>query len=54
MEDIIAPSEAWCILQGERPCRVRPSQPPVSSLAPGAELGDPRRTIQVKRRQRTL
>jgi len=28
-----APSEAWCFLQGESPCRVRFSQPPVSSVA---------------------
>ena len=27
-----APSEAWCLLQGERPCRVRRSQPPVPSV----------------------
>jgi len=32
-----APSEAWCILQGESPCRVRVSHPPVSSVAPVAE-----------------
>ncbi len=30
---VSAPSEAWCILQGESPCRVRSSQPPVSSVA---------------------
>ena len=28
-----APSEAWCFLQGESPCRVRFSQPPVLSVA---------------------
>ncbi len=33
-----APSEAWCILQGERPCRERINYPPVSSVAPTAEL----------------
>ena len=27
-----APSEAWCLLQGESPCRVRNSQPPVPSV----------------------
>jgi len=31
------PSEAWCILQGESPCRERSSQPPVSSVASVAE-----------------
>ena len=30
---VSAPSEAWCFLQGERPCRARFSQPPVSSVA---------------------
>ncbi len=34
---VIAPSEAWRILQGESPCRERVSHPPVSSLAPVAE-----------------
>src|SRR6266508_2206833 len=28
-----APSEAWCFLQGERPCRIRPNQPIVPSVA---------------------
>jgi type I restriction enzyme, S subunit len=28
-----APSEAWCFLQGESPCRARFSQPPVLSVA---------------------
>jgi len=32
-----APSEAWCVLQGASPCRVRFNQPPVSSVAPVAE-----------------
>jgi len=27
-----APSEAWCLLQGESPCRARNSQPPVPSV----------------------
>jgi hypothetical protein len=36
--DARAPSEAWCILQGERPCRGRTNHPPVSSVAPTAEL----------------
>ena len=31
--------EAWRFLQGESPWRVRPSQPPVSSLASSAEWG---------------
>ncbi|MBN1364839.1 MAG: hypothetical protein JW976_08545, partial [Syntrophaceae bacterium] len=31
--DAGAPSAAWCIFQGESPCRVRLSQPPVSSVA---------------------
>jgi len=35
--DVRAPSEAWCILQGERPCRERTNHPPVSSVAPVAE-----------------
>ena len=30
---VSAPSEAWCILQGESPCRARVSHPPVSSVA---------------------
>ena len=28
-----APSEAWRFLQGERPCRIRPNQPIVPSVA---------------------
>jgi len=28
-----APSAAWCFLQGASPCLVRPSQPPVPSVA---------------------
>ena len=32
-DSVCAPSEAWCFLQGESPCRVRFSQPPVSSVA---------------------
>jgi putative transposase len=34
---VSAPSEAWCILQGESPCWVRVSHPPVSSVAPVEE-----------------
>jgi len=34
---VIAPSEAWSILQGASPCRVRVSHPPVLSVAPEAE-----------------
>jgi len=32
-----APSEAWCVLQGASPCRVRASHPPVASVASVAE-----------------
>ena len=34
---VIAPREAWRILQGESPCWGRASHPPVSSLASVAE-----------------
>jgi hypothetical protein len=34
---VIAPRQAWRLLQGESPCRVRVSHPPVSSLASMAE-----------------
>jgi hypothetical protein len=34
---VLAPRKAWRLLQGERPCRVRASHPPVSSLASMAE-----------------
>ena len=34
---VSATSEAWSILQGVSPCRVRPNQPPVSSVAFVAE-----------------
>ncbi len=54
MQVVSAPSEAWCILQGESPCRVRISHPPVSSVAPVAETCDVRRTKQVKRTQRIM
>jgi len=30
---VLAPRKAWHLLQGESPCRVRASHPPVSSLA---------------------
>lgn len=30
---VSAPSEAWRFLQGERPCRTRPNQPFVPSVA---------------------
>ena len=30
---VSAPSEVWCFLQGERPCRTRPNQPFVPSVA---------------------
>ena len=51
---VSAPSEAWCILQGESPCRVRVSHPPVSSVAPVAETRLASRTKQVKRTQRIM
>ena len=51
---VSAPSEAWCILQGESPCRVRISHPPVSSVAPVAETRFASRTKQVKRTQRIM
>jgi len=37
---VSATSEAWRILQGESPCRVRVSHSPVSSLARCAEIVD--------------
>ncbi len=37
MSGVRVSSEAWCILQGGSPCRVRSSQPPVSSVASVAE-----------------
>ena len=52
---VIAPRKAWRLLPGESPCRVRASQPPVSSLASMAESwGSTRRTRWAKRRQRIL
>ena len=41
---VSAPSEAWCILQGASPCRVRVSRPPVSSVAPVAEQATANKT----------
>ena len=38
--NVSAPSEAWCTLQGESPCRVRANHPPVSSVALVAEFED--------------
>jgi len=35
---VSAPSEVWCILQGESPRRVRLSQLPVLSVVPVAEF----------------
>jgi len=35
---VSAPSEAWCILRGARPRRVRDSHPPVLSVASVAEF----------------
>ena len=37
MRGVSAPGEAWCVLQGVSPCRVRASHPPVSSVASMAE-----------------
>jgi len=37
-QSISTPREAWCILQGESPCRVRINHPLVSSVASVAEL----------------
>jgi hypothetical protein len=50
---VIALGKARRILQGESPCRVRASHPPVSRLAAEAEPRE-RRTRQAKRRQRIL
>jgi hypothetical protein len=36
---VITPRQAWRLLQGESPCRVRASHPPVSRLASMAESG---------------
>jgi hypothetical protein len=36
---VTAPRKAWRLLQGESPCRVRGSHPPVSRLASMAEPG---------------
>ena len=33
LADTSAPGKAWHLLQGESPCRARPNQPPVSSVA---------------------
>ena len=44
VRDVSAPSEAWRFLQGESPCRVRPNQPPVPSVAVGEEGCEPERT----------
>jgi hypothetical protein len=47
--------KAWRLWQGESPCRVRASHPPVSSLAFMAESGSrPWRTRWTKRRQSIL
>jgi len=54
MQVVSAPSEAWCILRGASPRRVRVSHPPVSSVAPVAEFRDAGRTKQVKRTQRIM
>ena len=45
--------KAWCVLQGESPCRGRPNQLPVLSVAPVAESMRAR-TKQVKRTQRIV
>jgi predicted nuclease of predicted toxin-antitoxin system len=41
---VSVPSEAWRFLQGESPCRVRPNQPPVPSVAVGEEGCETERT----------
>src|SRR6266700_6453793 len=52
---VVAPRQAWRLLQGESPCRVRASHPPVSSLASMAETWSyTRRTRWTKRRQSIL
>ena len=49
-----APGKAWHLLQGESPCRVRPNQPPVSSVADMEEDVNDDRTRYPKRTQRIL
>jgi len=52
---VSAPREAWCILQGESPCRSRPNQSPVLSVASVAESEEKyRRTRRTKRTQRIM
>jgi hypothetical protein len=52
---VLAPRQAWRLLQGASPCRVRASHPPVASLASMAESWwYTRRTRWAKRRQSIL
>src|SRR6266567_6650299 len=52
---VVAPRKAWRLLQGESPCRVRGSHPPVSRLASMAESWlHAWRTRWAKRRQSIL
>ena len=53
-KDVGAPSEAWRFWQGERPCGVRFSRPPLPSVAPMAESAFGWRTKSVKRTQGTM
>ena len=55
MPGVLAPRKAWRLWQGESPCRVRASHPPVASRASMAESWwYTRRTRWAKRRQRIL
>ena len=49
-----APRQAWRLLPGESPGRVRVSHPPVLSVGPIAELGNRRTRRWGKRTQRIL
>jgi len=44
-----APSEAWRFLRGERPCRTRPNQPIVPSVAVMKEAAKSVREVTVNR-----
>ena len=43
---VIVPSEAWRILRGASPRRVRANHPPVSSVAPAAERPNGKETVR--------
>ena len=53
-KSVSAPGQAWHFLQGGSPCRVRPNQPPVSSVAGIEEGVNDNRTRYPKRTQRIL